>query len=779
MKHDRQITISVGASRLSIQWNKQRTSLSELYDRLSTPTRSAETYEQYMQLPKAEQDKLKDVGGFVAGELIGARRKAANVAGRDVLTLDLDNIPAGAAQTVLRNVDALGCGYCVYSTRKHCPSAPRLRVLVPTDRTMTASEYEPIARKIASYIGMDYADPTTFEASRLMYWPSCSSDAEYIFKAEDRPLLSADGMLATYDDWHDVRTWPTAPGEDRIVARLAAKQKDPLAKDDWIGAFCRTYDIMSAIAAFIPEAYVPCDGFDDRLTYTGGSTTGGAVLYDDGKFLYSHHATDPCSGKLVNAFDLVRLHRFGDQDDDTLPSTPVNRLPSYAAMLDFVKADAQTAALRRKERGEEILKAFDPVSSAPAQGSLIDYLGSLDGEIYTTDTARQTLALMGVGIHLNEITWQAEITGYPQAWSRANAENLLPAYLCDYYRMARMKGSGKQNVADSLDIITEEGRYNPVIRMLDEVQWDSRDRFGEYAEILGIAGDKLSTTLLHKWLWQAIAMATNDEVNPQGADGVLVLQGPQGVGKTSALRELVPIPRMFKEGAKLDMRNKDTYIQALASWICELGELDRTTVKDSAGLKAFITQDMDEYRTPYARKAVQRPRRTCFCGTVNPETYLIDDTGNRRFWTVPVTDIRLRALFALTNDWKRQFWSQMAVEYNALGRSCFRLTSEERAELERRNGNYTRALDMEDELRDLLNWDLPESQWAEATVAAITSTLAIRLGTRPPAVKVGRVLNKVMREDSRIGSRWLHGARVYKLPIPKSGIVVPFVPKSN
>lgn len=139
-------------------------------------------------LKKAQQDDLKDIGGFVGGTLNGPRRKANNVAGRDIITLDLDNIPAGHKDNVLRIVEGLGCGYCVYSTRKHQPAAPRLRVLFPLDRTVTADEYEPIARKAAEYIGLEHADPTTFEPSRLMYWPSCCRDSEYVYVVGDKPF---------------------------------------------------------------------------------------------------------------------------------------------------------------------------------------------------------------------------------------------------------------------------------------------------------------------------------------------------------------------------------------------------------------------------------------------------------------------------------------------------------------------------------------------------------------------------------------------------------------
>ena len=227
---------------------------------------------------------------------------------------------------MVRRVEALGCSYCIYSTRKHRPDAPRLRVLLPLDRTCTADEYEPCARRMADMIGMELADPSTFEASRLMYWPSVCADGQYVYYPADKPMLSVDGLLATYVDWRDVASWPACPGA-AAPARLAAKQGDPETKHGVVGAFCRVYDVPAAMDKFLPGVYEETDT-PGRYTFTGGSTTGGAVLYDGGKFLYSHHATDPCGGKLVNAFDLVRLHRFEGLDDEAKPGTLPHQLPS-------------------------------------------------------------------------------------------------------------------------------------------------------------------------------------------------------------------------------------------------------------------------------------------------------------------------------------------------------------------------------------------------------------------------------------------------------------------
>ena len=164
----------------------------------------------------------------------------------------------------------------------------------------------------------------------------------------DKHFISVDGVLQMYGDWCNVAEWPQVPGTQDVHKRLAAKQGDPTAKVGVVGAFCKTHDIYNVIENVIPGEYVPCD-IDGRYTYTGGSTTGGAVVYDEGRFLYSHHATDPAGGKLCNAFDLVRLHKFSGADDDAKPDTPTNKLPSYVAMCRFAVADEQVSQVLNRE----------------------------------------------------------------------------------------------------------------------------------------------------------------------------------------------------------------------------------------------------------------------------------------------------------------------------------------------------------------------------------------------------------------------------------------------
>ena len=488
MINDRRITITTGASRRATQWLPQTMMLSEFYARLSLPERGEETLAEYMALPKGQQDDLKDKGGFVGGTLSGPRRKANAVTGRDLITLDLDNIPAGGTDAVLKRLESLGCGYCVYSTRKHMPAAPRLRIILPLDRTCTADEYEPIARRMAEYIGMELADQTTFEAVRLMYWPSCCKDSLYVYHYEDRPLLSVDGLLATYADWRDITAWPALPGT-AALARPAAKQGDPLAKSGVVGAFCKTYDIEAAMAAFLSGVYTPVDTMPGRYTFTGGSTTGGAVLYDSGKFLYSHHATDPCSGKLVNSFDMVRLHRFGDLDDDAAPGTPVNRLPSYAAMSAAALKDDHVAGLLMDERWDKAKDAFTPVADPAAveedDGAWrrpplmeIDTQGKPIKSMKNLRTLLEHDPQLKGKLRLNLFSGRIDTAG-TMPWRRPGTSatwNDDDAAQLRIYLEPFFGKLAKNDILDAVAATASDQAYHPVRDYLDGLSWDGKAR---------------------------------------------------------------------------------------------------------------------------------------------------------------------------------------------------------------------------------------------------------------------------------------------------------------
>ena len=332
-RYDGELVLSLGTSRKDTNWKPVRMHWCDLLKRLSSPKRTTETAEEYAAMPHEQKSDIKDVGGFVGGVVRG-NRKGSNVSTRQLLTLDADY---GTMELWDTWTMMFGEAACVYSTHSHTPESPRLRFLVPLSREVDCEEYEAIARMVASWVGIEAFDDTTYQPNRLMFWPSCPHDGEYLFDWQDGAWLDADTVLNAYSDWHNVQNWPVSSRQKSQLRKATDKQGDPLTKPGIVGAFNRVYTISTAIERFLPDAYTPAG--DGRYTYTAGHTVGGLVVYEDDTFAYSHHDTDPCSGQLCNAYDLVRIHLYGSQDDG-FEDRPVNERPSYAAMKQLVQGDA-------------------------------------------------------------------------------------------------------------------------------------------------------------------------------------------------------------------------------------------------------------------------------------------------------------------------------------------------------------------------------------------------------------------------------------------------------
>lgn len=638
MINSRQITISTGGSRRSTQWPASTMTWADFAEKLRTPVRSTETYEQYLKLPKSKQDDLKDVGGFVGGTFAGDRRKASAVTGRDLITLDLDQIPTGQTDAILKRIDSLGCAAVVYSTRKHAAYAPRLRVVFILDQTCTADEYEPIARKMAEFVGVEYCDPTTFEASRLMYWPSVSADAPYVYQTYDKGFLSKDGMLALYHDWHDVTEWPQVPGQEVIEKKRLTKQTDPTTKQGVVGAFCRTYGILEAMAAFIPAAYEPTET-PGRYTYAGGTTTGGAVLYEGNRFLYSHHATDPCSGQLVNAWDMVRLHKFGDMDNDALPQTPTNKLPSYAAMSELALSDATVKGLIAQERYNDAKELFanapeitdtDWMQQLEIDGSG-NYAKTIDNivkilenddrlkEKFVTDDFRRC------GLVIGQLPWDAQPYTKPRRWRDSDDAGLRWLLEKGYKMTAREK------TYDATAIVGARKRVNAVAEYIKSTRWDGVKRLDTlFIDYLGAEDNEYTRAVTRKTLVAAVARALSDD--GVKFDYMPIIIGEQGIGKSTMLSML---GKEWFSDSLTTFEGKDAAEMLQGTWINEIGELTALSFHDTNNIKQFLSKTHDIYRAAYGRQTDEYARRCIFIGTSNhSDDILKDKTGNRRFWPI-------------------------------------------------------------------------------------------------------------------------------------------------
>jgi hypothetical protein len=328
--------------------------------------------------------------------------------------------------------------------------------------------------------------------------------------------------------------------------------------------------------------------------------------------------------------------------------------------------------------------------------------------LLTIANLKNYLKIKGYEVHYNIIKHSLEYSGF-KGHSHDHLPETAPTIIYDDLQTEFEKCSAAK-IADILLVIAADNRVNPILDMITSAKWDGKDRIEEIYSIFGIGKeDRLSREIIKKWLMQAVCGLFNDSKNPFSLDLILVFKGKQGIGKTRFFEHLTMISQYFGEGVCIDPRNKDSIIQATSNWICELGEIGSTLKKDIDSVKALLTKANDEYRLPYGRTTLKFPRMTSFVGTVNDDKFLIDQTGNRRFATVPISDdVHIDYNKQIKTFNALQLWAQVyrvvqeEIAKGATMASCFRLAPEMKEELDSRNEIYTKPMKAEDEVIDIL-----------------------------------------------------------------------------
>jgi len=680
LRYDRPLDIAQGNSRKTKTWKNESALWSDLLERMKTPTRTSESVAEYKVMSRDRQSEVKDCGGFIGGYCNDGSR--TDVRHRSVLCLDADYADKDLWDDWKLLFD---CAAAVYSTHKHTPEKPRLRFVVPLSRNVTPDEYQALGRKVAADLGIDKFDDTTYQPSRLMYWPSCSRDGEYVFDYVDAPFLEPDSVLAQYHDWHDVSSWPMSSRQAEIIRKSGTKQGDPLTKGGIVGAFCRTYDIHEAIAQFIPT-YMPCDD-GVRYTYTEGSTAAGVVTYD-GKFSYSHHGTDPASGQLLNAFDLVRVHKFGEMDIDADPSKPVTSRPSYKAMTQLVTEDNRVKAQLVSDRMAEAHVEFDALDE-PSDDKWKEQIKITDKGVIAMTIEnvvvilRNDPALKG-RLALNELEhsvvvrkslpWR-EVKGDSQ-WVDADDAALR-------YYLERTYGiSSKDKIFDAVNVVAGENAFHPVKQYLATCKWDGVPRLDTLlVDYLGADDTEYVRAVTRKTFCAAVARIYNPGCK---FDQMLTIQGRQGAGKSSLVAKMGG--EWFSDTFST-LQGKEAYEQIMGVWIMEVGELAGMRKAEAETIKLYISKQSDRFRPAYGRRIQDFPRQCIFVGTTNETEFLRDTTGNRRFWIVDTpNEPRLSVWDDLTPDVVRLVWGE-AVDAYKQGEGLF-LTGALEVEARRVQSDY-------------------------------------------------------------------------------------------
>lgn len=646
--------IAYGNSRMDKKWKNTDISWEDFCSRVKTTQRTTETVEEYRKMRKGGQDSIKDVGGFVGGHLKDGRRKKGNVLSRSMLTLDMDY----GTSTIWEEISTFfpyQC--CIYSTHKHTPEHPRLRLIIPLFRDVGEEEYAAVSRMVAKEIGINLFDDTTYEPERLMYWPSTSRNGVFVYEEKDGSLLDPDVFLNKYDDWHDTSTWPVSSRQSEVIERSLKEQADPLSKEGVVGTFCRTHSVSRAIDTFLKDIYEP-SVMVGRYDYIPADSSAGVILYDD-KFAYSHHATDPASGRLLNAFDLVRIHKFGHLDDRATESTPPSKLPSFINMCEFAIQDNEVKAQFTKERMEQATIDFTEDNWQTAleldkQGKIKDTLDNIV-LIIRNDSELESIAFNKHrdGIDARDgLPWEQMKGGWNDSDNAA-----LKVYLSNKYGIY-----SPTKTKDAILAVAAERSYHPIKEYLDHLpEWDGTDRVETLLiDYFNATDNSYTRAVTRKMMVAAVARIVHPGTK---FDSVLILNGPQGIGKSTFFAKLAG--DWFSDSLTLtDMKDKAGPEKLQGYWILELGELAGMRKTDVEVVKSFISRSDDKYRASYGVNVESHPRQCIIVGSTNAESgFLRDITGNRRFWPVRISGDGKRKAWQMSVYDVEQIWAETLVLY--------------------------------------------------------------------------------------------------------------------
>ena len=446
---------------------------------------------------------------------------------------------------------------------------------------------------------------------------------------------------------------------------------------------------------------------------------------------------------------------------------PLKSKGDISDIVECIGTEKVVQLLDNVLKSNEYIFTSKPLLSSELQQNISKKKEMIDYKLFSEFIEKQ-----GYSVRYNQITHNFEFFGFDKRESAEHLAENVPTILRDklkklYSHVAR------QDITDYITQYATRNKYNPVLSAIQSVKWDGKDRVSEIYDIFKIPADteegKYSRIFIQKWLMQCVCGLFNNIENPFSLDIILVFQGKQGIGKTRFFEMLALNSKFFGEGICLDPRDKDSIIQATSKWISELGELGSTMKKDMDSVKAFLTKSTDEYRTPYGKASLHYPRMTSFVGTVNDEQFLIDQTGNRRFATVPLSldlvidyESQIKPFNAL------QLWSQIyeMVKYKDKS-SCFRLTEDEKCYLEKRNSAFVKPMKAEYEVLDILDEQQTEEQGYICTMKDMTVTEFIRIHSlKYDTATVGKVLSKhgYKSQHKRINGKI---SRVLTLPYKK------------
>ena len=643
----RDLAIAYGNSRQAKKWVNKTIKFEDLKERLRVPIRTTESAEEYAKMNKAQKDAVKDHGGFVGGHLKGGRRKVDTVELRSMIALDGDRID----RNFLESYETLvSYASVLYTTHSSTDENPRVRLIFPLTKDITSEEFVAVSRYLAQELGIDYFDECSYQPNQLMYWPSAPQNGMFIYKETGGEWLNPDIILSAHPEWTDPARLPTSSRESHANIIAGKKVQDPLEKDGIVGVFNRVYyPIGKALETYLSDIYEPTVN-ENRWHFIESASMPGVEIKDD-KFVYSHHAKDPAYMQLCNAFDIVRIHKFGGMDDKG----------SYKAMCEFAMRQDDVKLQTANERLNAAASDFNDDGDKNWMSKLKyqPKSGALENSVYNLNLILNNDPDFA-GFAYNEMANRIQVTG-TLPWERPEGNNYWrdadTAQLRSVIDIRYLPFSAR-NYDISFTKVADDRHFHPIRNYLDSLpKWDGIKRVENlFIKYLKADDTEYVRAVTRKTFAAAVARIYNPGTK---FDCVPVLDGEQGIGKSTIVKDLVQSEYYSETLSLTDMDDKSGAEKLQGFWVVEIGELAGMKKADIEKVKAFLSTSDDKYRPSYGKTVESHPRQCVIIATVNGERgYLRDITGNRRFWIIKVHQTKQKKAWNFDDAFRNQFWSE-------------------------------------------------------------------------------------------------------------------------
>lgn len=720
--------LEVCNKRTDIKYFLKEVSLDEFITRLNNPKEINITKNEYLKLDKEKQADLKDVGGYVAGVLKDNERKKDNVISRSFITLDIDNnLTREEIENIKDNAFIEGFELLIHTTFKSSKESPRVRIIIPLSRNVDKVEYEFLARYVANLLtDINIFDSTTFQANRMMYWPAKMKNEEYKFFEEKGDILEVDRILKDNPNYLDSSTWIYQDEEEKVSQKeTTGKVVRGDSKNGVVGAFCKVFSLEEAIDKFLSDIYKK-GTIKGRYTYLLGSAANGLRIYKDTDTCYCEDDTDPANvGTSLNAFDLVRIHKFGEFDKGH-ENEEITSLPSYKKMVERAKMYKKVREILEEESKSELFDGIEnnligeEVSENDKDTSWLNKLktyqtrnGSQIAEISENfdlifENDSKLKGLVGTDETNGFITFKRDPYWKRSGDNWSDTDNaFLVAHFDTVYHL-----TNRTMINEALVRYSKKNSYNPIRDFIESVKWDGVKRVETLFIDYNGAEDNLYTRVISKKILEA-AVA---RIFHPGCkwDYMPILVGDQGCGKSYILYLLaggLTNGGKWFQDAVPDFKSKSAYEAVDGKWIVEIGELAGFNYSDMETVKLFLSKSEDVYRKAYAKFPGFYPRTCIFVGTSNADNFLRDSTGERRFFPITCSSSRIKKslIKEFTKEEVNQVWAEALELYKSDNEPLTYFPKEIDGYVEEARKYYANEDPRESDVESFLSLELPES----------------------------------------------------------------------